>query len=270
MAPATMKQLFTIEGKTAIVTGGSRGIGAMIARGFVENGVRTYITARTEETCRSTAKALSAYGECIAIPADLSTLEGIQQFAQTFASREEKLDILVNNAGYMKSRQTYESLSAAVEQFGEADWDRAMDINLKGLFFLTQQLLPALKQAACVDDPARVINIASNAGIIPPHRHTDYAYTSSKGGVINLTRHLAMSLAGDHITVNTISPGLFTTEMTKEIIEQRGDAFARSVPLGRIGTAEDIASAAIYLSSRAGAWLTGVNIPVDGGNVVKR
>ena len=120
----------------------------------------------------------------------------------------------------MKSRQTYESLSAAVEQFGEADWDRAMDINLKGLFFFTQQLLPALKQAAHADDPARVINIASNAGIIPPHRHTDYAYTSSKGGVINLTRHLAMSLADDQITVNTISPGLFTTEMTKEIIEQ--------------------------------------------------
>ena len=115
-----------------------------------------------------------------------------------------------------------------------------------------------------------MINIASNAGIIPPHRHTDYAYTSSKGGVINLTRHLAMSLASDQITVNTLSPGLFTTEMTKEIIEQRGEAFARSVPLGRIGTAEDIASAAIYLSSRAGAWLTGVNIPVDGGNVVKR
>ena len=120
------------------------------------------------------------------------------------------------------------------------------------------------------DEPARVINIASNAGIIPPHRHTDYAYTSSKGGVINLTRHLAMSLAGENITVNTISPGLFTTEMTKEIIEQHGDAFARSVPLGRIGRGEDIASAAIYLASRAGAWLTGVNLPVDGGNVIKR
>ena len=265
-----MKQLFNVEGKVAIVTGGSRGIGEMIARGFVENGAKTYITARTEATCQATAEALSHYGECIAIPADLSTLDGIHQFVQAFSSREEKLDILVNNAGYMKSRQEYEALSAAMEAFGETDWDMTMDINLKALFFLTQQLLPALKQAACVDDPARVVNIASNAGIIPPHRHTDYAYTASKAGVINLTRHLAMSLAGDNITVNTISPGLFTTEMTKEIIEQRGQAFARSVPLGRLGKPEDIASAAIYLSSHAGAWLTGVNIPVDGGNVVKR
>ena len=115
-----------------------------------------------------------------------------------------------------------------------------------------------------------MINIASNAGMIPPHRHTDYAYTSSKGGVINLTRHLAMSLADTHITVNTLSPGLFATEMSKEIIEQRGDVFAQSIPLGRLGRAEDIASAAIYLASSGGAWLTGVNLPVDGGNVVKR
>ena len=265
-----MKQLFNIEGKVAIVTGGSRGIGEMIARGFVENGAKTYIAARTEEACRATADALSHYGECIAIPADLSTLDGIHQFVQAFSSREEKLDILVNNAGFMKSRQEYKTLSAAVEDFGEPDWDRTMDINLKALFFFTQQLLPHLKNAARGDNPARVINVSSNAGIIPPHRHTDYAYTASKAGVINLTRHLAMSLAGDNITVNTISPGLFTTEMTKEIIEQRGEAFARSVPLRRLGKPEDIASAAIYLSSQAGAWLTGVNIPVDGGNVVKR
>ena len=265
-----MKQLFSIEGKVAIVTGGSRGIGAMMPRGFVENGARTYITARTEDVCRSTAEALSDYGDCIAIPTDISTLEGIQQFVQTFTDREDKRDILVNNAGFMKSRQEYKSLSDAIAEFGESDWDRAMDINLKALFFLTQQFLPTLKCAASVDDPARVINISSNAGIIPPHRHTDYAYTASMGGVINLTRHLAMSLADDNITVNTISPGLFTTEMTKEIIEQRGEVFARSGPLGRIGTPEDIVSATLYLASRSGAWLTGVNIPVDGGNVVKR
>lgn len=263
-------QLFNIEGKVAIVTGGSRGIGQMIARGFVENGARTYITARSEETCAATAEALSQYGECIAIPADLSTVDGIHQFVEVFKSKEDRLDVLVNNAGTMKPRQQHSSLSDAMAAFGESDWDRAMDINLKALFFLTQQLLPSLKQGAEADDPARVINIASNAGIIPPHRHTDYAYTSSKGGVINLTRHLAMSLAGEHITVNTLSPGLFTTEMTKEIIAQHGDAFARSVPLGRIGVAEDIAGASIYLASRAGAWLTGVNLPVDGGNVVKR
>ena len=265
-----MKNLFTIKNKVAIITGGSRGIGAMIARGFVENGARVYITARSEETCAATAVALSQYGECIAIPADLSTLEGIAEFVKAFSAREEKLDILVNNAGFMKPRQEFSELSDAVEHFGESDWNRTMDINLKALFFLTQQLLPTLKQAAQLDAPARVINIASNAGMIPPHRHTDYAYTSSKGGVINLTRHLAMSLADAHITVNTLSPGLFATEMSKEIIEQRSDVYAQSIPLGRLGRAEDIASAAIYLASPGGAWLTGVNLPVDGGNVVKR
>ena len=262
MGPATMKQLFTIEGKTAIVTGGSRGIGAMIARGFVENGAKTYITARTEETCRSTAEALSQYGECIAIPADLSTLEGIKAFVQVFSEREETLDILVNNAGVMKG--------AELEDFPEDDWDQVMDINLKSLFFLTQQLLPTIKKAATTDEPARIINIASNAGILPPHRHTDYAYTASKAGVINLTRHLAMSLCRDNITVNAISPGLFPSEMSKTVIEKYGEKFSRSVPLGRIGKPEDIASAAIYLASPGGAWLTGVNIPVDGGNVIKR
>ena len=257
-----MKQLFNIEGKVAIVTGGSRGIGAMIARGFVDNGARTYITARTEEACRATAEALSHYGQCIAIPADLSTLSGIKTFVQTFSEHEKKLDILVNNAGVMKG--------AAFEDFPESDWDQVMDINLKSLFFLTQQLTPMVKKAATDDEPARVINIASNAGILPPHRHTDYAYTASKAAVINLTRHLAMSLCRDNITVNAISPGLFPSEMTKTMIEQYGEKFSRSVPLGRIGTEEDIASAAIYLASRGGAWLTGVNIPVDGGNVVKR
>lgn len=265
-----MKHLFNVQGKVAIVTGGSRGIGAMIARGLVENGARIYITARTEATCQATAKSLSQYGECVAISADLSTLDGIKTFVQAYTERESKLDILVNNAGYMKPRKEYPTLGDAVEDFAESDWDSAMDINLKGVFFLTQQLLPALKQAATAERPSRVINIASNAGILPPHRHTDYAYTSSKGAVINLTRHLAMSLAEDNITVNAISPGLFASEMTKDIIEQRGDAFAQSVPLGRIGKPEDIASAAIYLASPGGAWLTGVNIPVDGGNVVKR
>lgn len=265
-----MKELFNIKGKIAIVTGGSRGIGRMIARGFVENGVKTYITARTETTCQATVDELSEYGECIAIPADLSNTGGIKSFVQNFMQYEDKLDILVNNAGYMKPRQEHAALSDALSDFSEADWDKAMDINLKGLFFLTQQLLPALKQAAYADAPARIINIASNAGILPPHRHTDYAYTSSKGAVINLTRHLAMSLVEESITVNTISPGLFTTEMTKDIVAQRGDDFARAVPLGRIGRAEDIASAAIYLASPGAAWLTGVNIPVDGGNVIKR
>ncbi len=257
-----MKQLFSIEGKTAIITGGSRGIGAMIARGFVENGARVTITARTAEVCRATAEELSQYGECTALPADLSTLAGIRQFVQAFSEREEKLDILVNNAGLMKG--------AALADYPESDWDREMDINLKSPFFLTQQLLPQLKLAASADAPARVINIASNAGILPPYRNNDYAYTAGKAGVINLTRHLAMTLAREHITVNAISPGLFPSEITRDVIEQYGDKFTKAIPLGRIGKPEDIAAASLYLAGPGGAWLTGVNIPVDGGNVVKR
>ncbi len=265
-----MKNLFDVSGKVAVVTGGSRGIGAMIARGFVENGVRTYITSRSVESCENTVKELSKYGDCRALPADLSTPSGIKAFAEAFGEKEGALHILVNNAGYMKPREDFPSLADAVKGFAEADWNATMDINLKAPFFLVKELLPYLQKAANADDPARVINVSSNAGIIPPNRHTDYAYTSSKAGVINLTRHLAMSLAESNITVNTISPGLFETDMTKEIIAIRGDAFVQSVPRKRLGTPEDIASAAIFLSSRGGAWLTGVNLPVDGGNVVKR
>lgn len=257
-----MKDLFSIQDKVAIVTGGSRGIGAMIARGFVEHGARVYITARSEALCRETADELSLYGQCVALPADLSTLVGINAFVEAFAAREEHLDILVNNAGAMKG--------APLQDYPEADWDWELAINLKSPFFLVQQLLGLLKQRASPEDPARVINIASNAGILPPHRHKDFAYTASKGGLINLTRHLAMNLCQDAIAVNAISPGLFPSEITRGMIADYGEQFARSVPLGRIGKPEDIAAAAIYLASPGAAWLTGVNLPVDGGNVVKR
>ncbi len=258
-----MKDLFDVKGKVVIVTGGSRGIGAMIARGFVENGARTYITSRTAEQCKATAEELSQYGECTAIPGDLSTMEGIKKFASEFSAKESKLDVLINNAGVSTE-------GGSVAEFPESNWDFVMDVNLKSPFFVIQTLLPQLKASAEENAPARIINIASNAGITPPHRHPDFAYTTSKAGVIMLSKHLAMVLCRDKINVNTISPGLFPSEMTKSVVENFGEKFAKIIPCGRIGEAEDAAGAAIFLASKASAWLTGVNIPVDGGNIVKR
>jgi len=252
---SSLSKLFDVAGKTAIVTGGSQGIGIMIARGLVENGVKTYITSRTQEECRATAEALSEYGKCVAIACDLSTSEGKKELVQTFSTREDKLDILINNTGIVEG--------GPLESFAESEWDKVMNINLKSLFFLTQQLLNKLKQAASADTPARVINIASVFGIQAPAADSLYAYATSKAGVIHLTQHLATRLAPDHITVNAISPALFPNRRTAGSLE------ADASPLGRIGTADDIAGVAIFLSSRAGSWVTGVNIPVDGGFLLK-
>lgn len=250
-----MERLFSIAGKVAIVTGGSRGIGKMIARGFVEQGARTYITARKAEDCEATAAELRQFGECIALPGDLSTMPGIESLVAEWAPREQKLDILVNNAGA--------AWGAALETFPESGWDKVMDLNVKSLFFLTQRLLGKLKAAGAPDAPARVINIASINGITNPHAD-NYAYSASKAAVIHLTKHLAADLARSHITVNAIAPGYFPTKMTAHMSM---DDVAQRTPLGRLGADDDAAGAAIFLASRASAWVTGVTIPVDGGAV---
>lgn len=250
-----MKQLFDIAGKVAIVTGGSRGIGAMIARGYVENGVRTYITARKAQECQETAQALSAFGECIAIPCDLSTLEGIQTFVEAFSERESQLHILVNNAGA--------TWGAGLDEFPESGWDKVMNLNVKSPFFLLQQLHGALKAAASEEDPARVINISSINGITQSHMD-NYSYTASKAAVIHLTKHLAMSLAKEHINVNSIAPGFFPTKM---MAFADTDAVAQTIPRKRGGKPEDAAGASIFFASPASAWITGVTLPVDGGVV---
>jgi NAD(P)-dependent dehydrogenase (short-subunit alcohol dehydrogenase family) len=252
----TVQNLFDITGKVALVTGGSRGIGEMIAEGFVANGVKTYISARKAEACDATAARLSTLGECISLPADLSNATGIEALANELRDREPQLDILVNNAGA--------TWGEPIETFPESAWDKVMDINVKSPFFLTQTLLPLLEAAASADDPARVIMVGSIDGL-NVNRLPTFSYGPSKAAVHHLARTLAAHLADRHITANAIAPGLFPSKMTAGIIEAMGDKIIAGTPLKRAGSPEDMAGIAIYLSSRAGSFVTGAVIPVDGG-----
>jgi len=251
-----MRALFNIENKVALVTGGSRGIGEMIARGYVENGAKVYISSRKAEVCERIAEELSAHGTCVALPADVSTLAGIEGLAAALKAREGRLDILVNNAGA--------AWGAPIDEYPEAGWDKTVDLNTKSVFFLTQKLLPLLRAAATPDATSRVINIASINGINPPELET-YAYSVSKAGCIMLTRHLAKRLAREHILVNAIAPGPFPSQMMAARLAEEGDEIRRRNPLGRTGTPQDVAGVAIFLASRASAYTTGAVIPCDGG-----
>lgn len=251
-----MTDLFSIDGKTALVTGGSRGIGLMIARGFVEAGARVYISSRKADVCEQVAAELSEVGTCIALPADLSTEEECNRLAAEVASREDQLDILVNNAGA--------NWGEAIETFPASAWDKVLDLNVKAVFYLTRALLPQLRAAASHEDPARVINIGSIDGLRPPMLDT-FSYSASKAAVHHLTRVLARKLAPDRITVNAIAPGPFESKMMAATLEAFGDLIVSSCPLGRIGEPSDMAGTAIYLASKAASYVTGVVLPVDGG-----
>jgi NAD(P)-dependent dehydrogenase (short-subunit alcohol dehydrogenase family) len=253
-----ISDLFDVSGKVAVVTGGSRGIGAMIARGLVANGVRTYITARKAEACDAMAAELSGLGECVSFPADLSTAEGVAAFVSRFSEREDRLHILVNNAGA--------AWGAALGEFPELGFDKVLDINVKAPFMLTQALLAQLRAAGTADDPARVVMIGSIDGIRVP-LGDNFSYSASKAGIHMLARHLAKFVVHDHITVNSIAPGPFESKMMEYRLGDPESArqVAAAVPRGRIGTPEDVAGTVIFLSSRAGAYLTGAVIPVDGG-----
>jgi NAD(P)-dependent dehydrogenase (short-subunit alcohol dehydrogenase family) len=250
-----MSELFSIAGKTAVVTGGSRGIGLMIARGFVEAGARVIISSRKADVCDEVATELSKVGECQAIPADLSSEAECRRLAEAVAARQSSLDILVNNAGA--------TWGAPLDQFDEAAWERVLALNVKGVYHLTKFLVPLLGAAGSADDPARVINIGSIDGIKVPLLET-YSYSASKAAVHMLTRHLAKQLA-PAITVNAIAPGPFESKMMAATLDAFGEQIAASAPLKRIGRPDDMAGTAIFLASRAGAYLTGAVIPVDGG-----
>ena len=253
-----MADLFEISGKSALVTGGSRGIGLMIARGLLEAGARVFISSRKEGDLRAAAEELSKIGECEAIPADLSTPEGAAGLGEAVRSRVDELPILINNAGA--------TWGAPLEEFPATGWDRAIRTNVEGIFHLTVGLLPALRAAASEEDPARVVNIGSIDGLRVP-RMENYSYSASKAAVHMLTRHLAKRLAPDHITVNAIAPGPFESKMTAFMLEQPEGraAVEQMVPLKRIGRPDDAAGLTIFLCSRAGSYLTGVVIPLDGG-----
>jgi len=251
-----VESLFSIKGKTALVTGGSRGIGLMIARGFLESGAKVYISSRKKEVCDAVARELSSVCECISVPADVSTLDGCRHLAQQIAAREERLHVLVNNAGAV--------WYAPMAEYTEAGWDKVIDTNVKSTFFLTRELMPLLEKAAKPEDPARVINVGSIDGIKVPFLET-YAYPVSKAAVHHMTRDLAVKLAGRNITVNAIAPGPFESQMTKWMLENFKQKIESTCPLRRIGNPSDMAGVALYLASRAGAYVNGVVIPVDGG-----
>ncbi len=262
-----LQDLFSIEGKVALVTGGSRGIGEMIAAGFLANGAKVYISSRKAEACNATAERLSQNfgGECISIPANVAEISGIEALAAEMGRREEQLNILVNNAGA--------SWGAPLEEFPESGWDKVMDTNVKGMFFLTQKLLPLLRKAATHEDPARVINIGSIDGIKTP-RFENFSYGPAKAAVHHLTRQMGAHLVKENIILNAIAPGPFPTWMLSTGVGYGGetegvdwDKVGKNNPRGRVGTAEDIAGLAIFLSSRAGAFTVGETITCDGGTV---
>jgi NAD(P)-dependent dehydrogenase (short-subunit alcohol dehydrogenase family) len=254
------QDLFSISGKTALVTGGSRGIGKMIAEGFVEAGAKVYIASRKAEVVAEVAEELSAKGTCIGIPADLSTEAECRRLADEIASREDHLDILVNNAGA--------TWGTPLADFDEAAFERVLALNVKGVFHLTRFLVPLLEAAGTQEEPARVINIGSIDGIGVPIMET-YSYSASKAAVHQLTRHLAKRLA-PRITVNAIAPGPFESKMMAATLAAFEEQIVAGAPLKRIGRPDDMAGTAIFLSSRAGAYLTGTIIPVDGGIATTR
>ncbi len=257
-----IESLFSMQGKVCVVTGGSRGLGAFMAQGFLESGAkRVYITARKAEACIEAAEELSQYGDCVAIPGDVATTEGLQNLVQELMKQEQHIDVLVNNAGT--------GWGAPFGQFPEKGWDKVMDINVKSPFFLTQALAPLLRKNASAKNSSSVINIGSIAGIVG-NGLDNFSYATSKCAIHQLTRVLATELASDNIRVNAIAPGRFYSKMT-EFLSSDQEAFEeelQGIPMRRWGEATDIAGVAIMLASQAGEFITGQIIPVDGGTTL--
>ncbi len=250
--------LFSVEGKVAVVTGGSRGIGRMIAEGLVRAGARVYISSRKVEACDAVVAELSAIGECRALPADLSEPSGVAALAEGVLERESAVHVLVNNAGA--------TWGAPLDEYPDHAWDKVLSTNVTAPFALSVALLPGLRAAGTADDPARIVNIGSIDGIRVPATE-NYAYAASKAAVHMVTRQLAHRLVRDNVTVNAIAPGPFPSKMMAFLLDAEGgeELVSSGVPMGRIGRPEDVAGTVIYLCSRAGSYLTGAVIPLDGG-----
>jgi NAD(P)-dependent dehydrogenase (short-subunit alcohol dehydrogenase family) len=248
--------LFDLTGKVAVVTGGTRGIGLMMARGLVQAGASVYVSSRKAEAGEAAVAELSAYGRAVSVPANLATEEECGRLAAEVGRAEEQVHVLVNNAGA--------TWGAALAEFPASAWDKVLDLNLKAPFFLTRAFLPLLEAAGTADDPARVINVGSIDGLRVPELPT-YSYAASKAGLHQLTRVLARELGPRHITVNAVAPGPFESKMMAVTLAQQGEQIAAASPLGRIGRPDDMAGVAVFLSGRGAAYVTGAVIPVDGG-----
>jgi NAD(P)-dependent dehydrogenase (short-subunit alcohol dehydrogenase family) len=252
-----LAELFDVAGKVVLITGGSRGIGYAIAEGFVRAGANVYICGRDQQACDTAAATLSEHGRCVGMTADLGTVEGCRALAVELSQVERRIHVLVNNAGALWAEQ--------LADYPEEGWDKVFNLNVKGGFFLVQALLPLVKAAATKQDPARIINVGSIDGFHIPH-HETYAYSASKAAVHQLSRHLAAQLAKESVTVNVIAPGMFKSKMLKGTVAARGEqAMLEPVPLKRFVSPSDMAGTAIFLASRAGSYITGAVIPVDGG-----
>ncbi|MGE2715872.1 SDR family oxidoreductase [Mycolicibacterium litorale] len=252
-----MTDLFSLDGKVAVVTGGGRGIGVMIARGLLQAGASVYLSSRKEAELSAAVTELSPLGRVEAVPADLGTAEGVQTLSDALAAREDAVHALFNNAGA--------NWGASFGEFPESGFDRVFDVNVKGVFLLTRALVPMLDAGATDDDPARVVNTGSVDGFHTPERgRNNFSYAASKAAVHMLTKHLATELA-PRILVNAIAPGLFPSRMTKVLLSAGEDAVGAALPLGRVGRPDDMAGIAVFLASRASAYVTGTVIPVDGG-----
>ena len=248
--------LFDLTGRVAVVTGGTRGIGLMMARGLLQAGASVYISSRKPEAGQAAVAELTEFGRVVSVPADLSSEAECLRLAEVVGQSEPRVHILVNNAGA--------AWGAPLEQYPESAWDKLVDLNLKAPFFLTRAFLPLLEEAATDDDPARVVNVGSIDGLHVPPMHT-YSYAASKAGLHHLTRVLAKELGPRRITVNAVAPGPFESKMMAATLEAFGPEIAARAPLGRIGRPDDMAGVAVYLSGRGGAYVTGAVIPVDGG-----
>ena len=255
-------RLFNLKGKIALVTGGSRGIGRMIAQGFLQAGATVYIAARKQGPCEQTKQELSQYGSCTSIAADIGTAEGRSQLIEKLSKHESRLSILVNNAGTV--------WGARLDEYPDNGFSKVMNLNVNALFALSRDLAPMLAKGASFEDPARIINIGSIDGLHIPTvaRVGTYAYTASKAAVHHLTRHLAIALAPKHITVNAIAPGFYPSKMTDASISKYRKDIEHNCPMKRIGKPEEMAGIAVYLCSLAGAYTNGAVIPVDGGTSI--
>lgn len=254
-----MTDLFDLSGKIALVTGGAQGLGRMIAEGLLNAGATVAITSRKEDVCKAAAEEMSRLGTCVPLPCDLSSPEAAVDLAVRLREAcGDTLHILVNNAG--------KTWGGSVDDYPDKAWPGVMMVNVQAPFTLIRELLGPLEAGGSQDDPSRIINIGSVAGL-KAARLSAYSYSASKAAIHMLSRDLAGDLADRNITVNALVPGFFPTKMTAHLRDDDDvdPEVLAQIPMARLGRPDEIAGSVVFLSSRAGSYITGVALPVDGG-----